>query len=218
MMKKVVFAFLLVVLLQQGFAQPFAKEIAAFKKQDSIGLPPKNAILFVGSSSFRMWTDIQKDFPGHVIINRGFGGSTIPDVIRYATDIITPYKPKQVVIYCGENDFAENDSLQPPDIAHRFIELFNLIRKNNKKVSIAYVSMKPSPSRKALWPRFTAANALIENFLNKQKSAAYINVWDAMLQADGKPVPGIYLADDLHMNKNGYAIWQKIIAPYLLNK
>src|ERR1700761_1934486 len=85
---------------------PFWNEIAEFKHQDSVQRPPSGAILFVGSSSFRKWTNLQSYFPGYTIINRGFGGSTLPDVIRYANDIIFPYHPKEIVIYCGENDFA----------------------------------------------------------------------------------------------------------------
>ena len=197
-------------------AQPFANEIAAFKKQDSISFPPAKAILFVGSSSFRMWDDVQEDFPGYTIINRGFGGSAFPDVILYANDIILPYKPKQIVIYCGENDFAGNDSLNAEEVTKRFIELFTIIRKRFKKVHIAYVSMKPSPSRKKLLVKFEAANMMIKQFLEKKKRADYIDVYHAMLLGDRAPITDIFLDDKLHMNAKGYAIWQKIIQPYLI--
>src|SRR5687767_4486166 len=92
-------------------AQPFADDIAAFKKQDSIKFPAKNSILFIGSSSFTMWNDIRNYFPGYPIINRAFGGSSLPDLIRYASKIVFPYKPKQIVIYCGENDLAASDTV-----------------------------------------------------------------------------------------------------------
>ncbi|MBL7727787.1 MAG: hypothetical protein JNM68_08880, partial [Dinghuibacter sp.] len=87
-------------------AQPYIADIRAFKKQDSLTPPPANAILFVGSSSFTNWTNVHEYFPGKTIINRGFGGSSLTDLIRYAGDVIVPYNPKQIVIYCGENDFA----------------------------------------------------------------------------------------------------------------
>src|SRR5690349_14110968 len=100
----------LVFVFAGAFAQqqkpPFWEDIQAFKKQDSTHFPGTGKILFVGSSSFTFWKDVQDYFPGHPIINRGFGGSSIPDVIRYRQDVIFKYKPKQVVIYCGENDFA----------------------------------------------------------------------------------------------------------------
>ncbi|MBK7121840.1 MAG: G-D-S-L family lipolytic protein [Chitinophagaceae bacterium] len=197
-------------------AQPFASEIAAFKKQDSISFPPAKAILFVGSSSFRMWKDMPGYFPGYTIINRGFGGSAFPDVIRYAGDIILPYRPKQIVIYCGENDFAGNDTLSPAQVTRRFMELFTIIRSRYKKVPIAYVSMKPSPSRTKLLAKFEAANEMIKNFLATKKRTAYIDVYHAMLQQDGTPDPDIFLDDKLHMNAKGYAIWQKIIKPNLI--
>lgn len=197
-------------------AQPFASEIAAFKKQDSVSFPPAKAILFVGSSSFRLWKDVQDHFPGYTIVNRGFGGSALPDVIRYANDIIIPYRPKQIVIYCGENDFAGNDTLSPEQVAQRFIELFTIIRSRYKKIPIAYVSMKPSPSRTKLLVKFETANEMIKNFLVTEKRTAYIDVYHAMLNEEGDPMPDIFIEDKLHMNAKGYAIWQKIIEPYLI--
>src|ERR1044071_633737 len=108
-MKSTYFLFLILIAFSSQLnAQkpPFYDEIQGFKKEDSIKPPPKHAILFVGSSSFHFWTDVQDYFPGYAIINRGFGGSSLPDVIHYANDIIFPYQPKQIVIYCGENDLA----------------------------------------------------------------------------------------------------------------
>ena len=193
----------------------FWKEIQEFKKQDSISFPDANKILLVGSSSFTMWRDVQSYFPAYPVINRGFGGSTLKDVIRYADDIILPYQPKQVVIYCGENDFAADTSLMPAEVAERFYELFNIIRKRYKKVPIAYVSMKPSPSRIQLMPKYNVANVMIKEFLKKKKRTDFIDVYHAMLNSDGAPMADIFIEDKLHMNKKGYDIWQKIIAPYL---
>lgn len=149
---------------------PFANEIKNFKQQDSASFPSKNAILFVGSSSFRKWTDVQSYFPGYEIINRGFGGSTLPDVIRYEKDIIAPYHPKQVVIYCGDNDLASSDTVTANVVLKRFKELFLLIRSDLPKASIAFVSIKPSPSRIQLFSKMQQANALIKKFLKKQKT------------------------------------------------
>jgi lysophospholipase L1-like esterase len=216
MIRKIVCAAIFLLAALFAKAQPFADEIATFKKQDSITFPPKHAILFVGSSSFRMWKDVQDYFPAYTIINRGFGGSSFPDVIRYADEIIIPYKPRQIIIYFGENDFAGNEKLEPAEVAQRFIDLFTIIRKKYKKVPIAYVSMKPSPSRKHLMPKFDAANKLIREFLEKQKRTGYIDVYHAMLTEDGSPMPDIFLQDNLHMNAKGYHIWQKIIEPYLI--
>jgi lysophospholipase L1-like esterase len=207
---------LLLLFFQNSRSQPFSSEIAAFKKQDSVSTPPRDVILFIGSSSFRLWKNIDSSFPDHTIINCGFGGSTLPDVIRYADDIIFPYQPKQIVIYCGENDFAADTSLNPSQVVKRFEELFTLIRSKFKKVPVVYVSMKPSPSRQHLMSKFNVANVMIKNFLKKKKKTAFVDVYKAMLKADGTPMTDIFLEDNLHMNAKGYAIWQKIIEPYLL--
>jgi lysophospholipase L1-like esterase len=198
-------------------AQPaFQNEIQAFKKEDNVSPPPANAILFVGSSSFRKWTDVQAYFPGYTIINRGFGGSVLPDVVRYANDIIIPYRPKQVLIYCGDNDLASSDSITPQMVAGRFSQLFTVIRNALPKAKVSFVSIKPSPSRERLMPKMKQANSLIKSFLAKQKNTSYINVFDPMLLRNGKPKPDLFLEDKLHMNEKGYAIWQKAIQPYLI--
>lgn len=207
---------LLVLLTVTTTAQPFANEIAAFKKQDSISIPSKDAILFVGSSSFRMWKDVQTAFPGHKIINRGFGGSALPDVIRYADEIIFPYQPRQIVIYCGENDIAASDTVTAEIVRNRFKILFEVIRNKMPDVPVMFISIKPSPSRWAMKGRMIKANELIKKYLKKQKHTKYISIWKAMLGEDGNPRPDIFIGDNLHMNAKGYAIWQKIIEPHLL--
>lgn len=194
---------------------PFYNEIQQFKKQDSISFPPKNAILFVGSSSFRKWQDVQSYFPDYTIINRGFGGSVLPDVIRYANDIIIPYHPKQVLVYCGDNDLASSDTITPEIVTRRFKQLFYLIRSQLPEVTISYVSIKPSPSRFRLMSKMDETNAMIRKFLRTQKNTSFIDVFHPMLEPDGKPMPSIFLEDSLHMNAKGYAIWKKAIEPYL---
>lgn len=197
-------------------AQPFADDIAAFKKADSLKFPPKHAILFVGSSSFTKWTDVQDYFPGYTIINRGFGGSTLPDLIRYADKVIYPYQPKEVVIYCGENDVASSDTVTAQIVFERFRQLFGMIRTNLPKAKIVFVSLKPSPSRWKMQDRVTAANELISAYINKQKKAVFIDVYHKMLGSDGLPLPGIFIGDQLHMNAQGYAIWKQAIEPVLM--
>lgn len=216
-LKKVWLLFLgMIFFIVTAKAQPFIDEINAFKKQDSLAMPPKNAILFVGSSSFRMWTSIKEDFPVHSIINRGFGGSSLTDVIRYADQIIFPYQPAQIVIYGGENDLASSDTVSAEIVFERFQQLFTLIRKQLPDVSIAFVSLKPSPSRQQLFKKMTAANEMIKDFLNQQTKTAYIDVFKAMIDHQGNPKSELFVDDRLHMNKKGYALWVEIIGPYLI--
>jgi len=194
----------------------FYNNIQAFKRKDAEQPPVKHAILFVGSSSFTKWIDVQDYFPGYPIINRGFGGSTLPDVIRYADDIIFPYQPRQVVIYCGENDLASSDTVSAATVIERVKILFGMIRKKLGGVPVLFVSLKPSPSRSRLFPKMKTVNEQVKTFLLKDKHAAFADVYSRMLDADGQPMKDIFLADSLHMNAKGYTIWQKVLKPLLL--
>ena len=195
---------------------PFWNDIQYFKKQDSVSFPPKNAILFIGSSSFTMWKGVQDSFPGYTIINRGFGGSTLSDQIRYEKDLIVPYEPKQIVIYCGENDLASSDTVTAQTVLERFKTLYADIKSKFPEVSIAFISLKPSPSRRHLFSKMQQSNKMIKEFLSTQRNTAFIDVHRPMLGTNGEPLPEIFLEDSLHMNEKGYAIWKKEIQPYLL--
>jgi lysophospholipase L1-like esterase len=216
---------LLLVLCQSAFmvfgqeaGYPFSADIRHFKETDSINPPPQHAILFAGSSSFTIWKDVQDYFPGYTIINRGFGGSTLADQIHYASDIIFPYSPCQVVIYCGENDLASSDSVTADVVLDRFTYLFNLIRAGLPDARISYICMKPSPSRWHLAEKMTEANFNIRLFLEFQENADFVNVWDKMLNQDNLPDSSLFLEDMLHMNAKGYTIWQKAIHPVLIKQ
>lgn len=195
---------------------PFWDEIQAFKKSDSLQPPPQNAIVFVGSSSFRLWPDIQSYFPLHTIINRSFGGSSLPDVIRYEEETIFKYNPKQVVIYCGDNDLATSDTVTSTTVVQRFQKLFNDIRKRLPAASVVYVSIKPSPSRWRLKEKMMAANRSIKKFLSTKKQTAFVDVWTPMLDSSGKPYDVLFKEDKLHMKAGGYAIWSRVIEPKLV--
>ena len=208
---------LLILTTQVIHAQdtPFYNEIIDFKKADSTQMPPSNAVLFTGSSSIRMWNNIHKDFPGKTIINRGFGGSSTPHVIQYADEIIFPYNPKQIVIYVGENDFTSTPPATPVEVADRIDSLIHLIRTKLPQVPSVYISIKPSISRISLMPQMKEANQLIKERLEQQKNIVFVDVFSKMLDENGKPMKDIFLADNLHMNAKGYAIWKKALEPVL---
>jgi lysophospholipase L1-like esterase len=195
---------------------PYWKEVQAFRAEDSTHFPEPGQVLFVGSSSFTKWTDVQKYFPKHKILNRAFGGSSLPDLIRYRYDILYPYEPKQIVMYCGENDFAASDTVSVQTVVSRFQLLFELIRFKYRNTPFAYVSMKPSPSRVDLMPKYVEANNIIKKYLATKKKTAFIDVYSKMLNADGSPMASLFVSDSLHMNAKGYAIWKRIMEPYLL--
>jgi len=216
---RLILPLVLAVAFTQLQAQPgtaFWSDIQAFHKADSLHAPAAKQILFVGSSSFTMWKDVQTYFPAYPIINRGFGGSSLPDVIRYAEDVIFRYNPRQIVIYCGENDLAASDTVSAATVVQRFKTLFSMIRTRMPHVPVAFVSLKPSPSREHLMPKMLEANVAIRQFLKKKKKTTFIDVYHPMLTDGGQPRPDIFLDDKLHMNAQGYAIWQKLIEPHLL--
>jgi beta-glucosidase len=214
-MKKHFTAFL-ILLTTLLSAQTFQADIAAFKNQDRVNPPKKGSILFTGSSSFTMWKDYQRYFPNFDIINRGFGGSTLADQMTHYKDATLPYQPRQIVMYCGENDFANDEKLTPKDVFARFVTLFEQIRRDNPTVQVSYISMKPGPSRVHLMPKYKKGNELIRKYLLKQTNTSYIDVYSKMLDAQGKPRPELFLEDMLHMNEMGYKIWQSAMAPALL--
>jgi lysophospholipase L1-like esterase len=201
---------------ENAISQPFINEIKAFRRADSITAPPKNAILLIGSSSFTNWKDVAKYFPDQTIINRGFGGSSLPHMIMYAEDVIFKYNPKQILIYCGENDLTGGPTITADTIFERLKNLHQLIRSKYKKVPIAYISMKPSPSREKYLDTMQKGNAMIKSFMEHEKRSSYIDVYSSMLDENGKILTHIFLSDKLHMNAEGYKIWQGVIAPYLV--
>jgi lysophospholipase L1-like esterase len=197
-------------------AQAFKQEILQFQKSDSIVTPPKGQILFAGSSSFTKWKDVAMYFPGYPIINRGFGGATLVDLIYYVDEAIIKYQPSQVFIYCGENDMADVDTVSPATVLLRFKTLHTiLLKKLPSTTKIVFVSIKPSVARWHLEPKFIEANQLIEGYIATQKNMQYLDVHTAMLDENKEVLKDIFIADKLHMNPKGYLIWQKQFASFL---
>ena len=202
----------------QESAAPFRSEINAFTKADSISKPPRKPVVFTGSSSIRLWKGLKDSFPAITLINRGFGGSTLADMIRYERETVLRYAPKQVVIYCGENDIASSDTVTPQMVLNRFERWFHDIRQQYPKLPVTFISIKPSPSRWHMKERMMESNRLIKAFLETQKQTDYINVWDPMLDAGGNPDASLFVSDNLHMNAKGYAVWGRLVEPYVLSK
>ena len=216
---KHLFKFLFIGLILNSllfFAQekPYWKEIQEFKKLDQQNGIPKKPILLVGSSSFTKWTDVNDYFPGKTIVNRAFGGSRLLDLNHYSDELLNPYKPKQILIYCGENDIAM-DNPTAAEVFERFKTFFGKIRAKYPKVPIAYVSIKYSPSREQFWPIVTEVNQMIKSYLKNQKRTDYIDITKVMNDDNGKVRTDIFLEDMLHMKPEGYQLWAEVMAPYL---
>lgn len=218
------FSFLKIILIslallsQHSYAQerPFWSEIQHFKKLDKIAKPAKRGIVFVGSSSLRLWTNLEKQYKAYQVINRGFGGSDLIQANAYIDELVLTYQPRQVVIYSGENDIAAGASAD--ETFKRFVTFFGNLRHNLPRAPIDYISIKLSPSRMEFAGEMIKANDMIKAYLKKQRNAHFIEVNEKMLNADGGPRPELFQKDMLHMKPAGYAIWTKEITPYLTKK
>lgn len=217
-MKKYSVALLILFISFNVTAQqkPFWKEIKAFKTQDSIQKPQDGMILFIGSSSFRLWKTAKEDFKNTNILNRAFGGATLEDLIYWQNEVVLKYKPKKIFIYCGENDIASSEKVTPEIVFERYKILHTTLRKQFPETPIVFVSLKPCILRWSMKDRMIATNTLISQYLKQDKNAVFVNIWNKML-VNGEPMKDIFIEDNLHMNAKGYAIWTKEM-DYLINE
>ncbi len=217
-MKKLLTILTLILFWQTFSAQTkpaFWDDIENFKKIDRETPPPENAVLLIGSSSFTMWKDVGNYFPGVTFINRGFGGSSLLDLNFYSDELLRPYVPRQIIIYCGENDFAANENLKPREVFNRFKHFYAEVRKYHPTVPVSYISIKLSPSRKHLWPKFVATNSMIKKFMQRKPNTEYIDIIKPMAGPDGQPRTELFLDDQLHLTPQGYKIWATQMMPFL---
>lgn len=191
-------------------------EIKAFEAADRTNPPSAGGIVFTGSSSIRLWKDLADDFKGLPVINRGFGGSQISDCVFYAQRIVLRYRPRQVVLYAGDNDLAAGRT--PEKVFEDFKSFIRTVQDALPETRIVFISIKPSPSRWKLAPQMRAANGLIADFIRTDPRLSFVDVFTPMLDSEGKPRAELFVADKLHMNRQGYAIWTSLIRPYLVQK
>ena len=189
----------------------FEEEIRGFEAADRTSMPAAGGILFVGSSSMRLWPGLASDFPGRAIINRGFGGSTLAEVTHYAPRIVIPYRPRLVVVYAGDNDLATG--MTPAEVAADYRRLVAVVRRALPGARIAFVSIKPSPSRWHLVEAYRAANRLISAEIAGDTAQAFVDVFTPMIGANGRPRPELFVSDSLHMTRAGYDLWRERLRP-----
>lgn len=207
---------MLAAVLPASAAEPkpdrWEKDIAAFEAKDQQQPSPRDGIVFFGSSSIRMWK-VADSFPNLPVINRGFGGSQYADAVRYADRAVLPCQPKAVVMYSGDNDL--NAKKSPENVAADCGRLIEQLRKGLPQARLLVISIKPSIKRWTLEDKILAANRLIAQRVKADANAVFIDIHNAMLGSDGKPLAELYLADGLHMTAAGYAIWTKALLPHL---
>ncbi len=189
----------------------FEQEIQAFEKADKTAMPAVGSILFVGSSSIRLWSSLQEDFAPMPVINRGFGGSTIAEVNYYADRIVYKYKPGVIVFYAGENDLVEE---RPPAVVFQdFKKYIGETEKRLSGVPVVYISAKPSPARWEHWRKYETLNDMIERFAKSRPNVHYVDIGETLMGSNGQPDPALFVGDQLHMNSSGYAKWTAVLRP-----
>lgn len=188
--------------------------LSAFDSADKERLPGEGGVLFVGSSTIRFWTHLAQDFREQpVVINRGFGGSTMADCSLFTRELVVRYKPRHVLVYAGDNDLAEGRT--PLQVLDSFIRFARTVREELPDARISYISVKPSPSREALLPKIRETNNILSAYVRTLDNSEYIDIFTPMMGADNRPRADLFLGDRLHMNETGYRLWHSVIASHV---
>lgn len=188
-------------------------DIRAFEDADRVAPPPREGILFVGSSSIRLWETLEEDFAGLPVVSRGFGGSKIHEVHAFLDRIVLPYRPRLIVFYCGTNDI--NAGLAVARVVDDYKTFVRAVHAELPRTRIAFIAAAPNPARWHLRDEMQRLNREVAAYSGTDERLDYLDVWTAMLAPDGQPRPDIFVEDRLHMNARGYAIWKEIVARYL---
>ena len=192
----------------------FASEIDAFDAADRTAPPAPGGIVFVGSSTIRLWSSLANDFAGLPVINRGFGGSTFPEALHYLQRTVVRYHPRTVVVYEGDNDLAGGRT--PQQIADDYRTFVRGVRDSLPNARIVFLAIKPSPSRWLLESQRQEANRLVRAIVATDRNQTFVDVGAPMIDASsGHPRPALYRADSLQMTPAGYALWRATVAPVL---
>lgn len=201
------------VLGQSQQNSTFGSEVALInKKYDSIWNPSRETIVFTGSSSVRLWKNLQAIFPNHQIINSGFGGSQAIDLLTYNQELILKYQPTKVFIYEGDNDiYARKKS---KEIFNSLSEIITQIKHQNKATEIILISPKPSIARWDLKKDYKKFNRKLKRYCKRNTQLKFANVWDIMLHKN-KLKTELFIDDGLHMNDKGYQLWYTVINNYM---
>jgi lysophospholipase L1-like esterase len=190
----------------------WGEAIRAFEEADRESPPAEDGVLFVGSSSIRLWK-LDEHFPDLSFINRGFGGSQVSDTLHFADRIVLPYRPRVVVLYAGDNDIAAGEP--PEQVVKDFSQLVATIHGELPRARIVFIAIKPSIARWELYEKMKAANDRIESLCEEDERLAFVDVAAPMLGQDGQPRKELFIDDGLHLSEAGYRLWSKLVRPHL---
>jgi lysophospholipase L1-like esterase len=199
-----------------GSPRAWESSIRTFERRDRSNPPPSGAIVFTGSSSFTFWTSLQEDMAPLQVINRGFGGARMDDVVHYADRIVLPYHPRAVVLFAGTNDITWPRPATAQQVFAGYQAFVQRLQAELPDVPIYYVSITPTPARWRYWTIVQEANRLIQAHTRTDPRLHFIDLTPALLGPDGRPDRKLYRADRVHPNRKGYAVWKAAIKPVLL--
>ena len=205
--------FLLSAALLHATPDKWRAAIDDLTAKDATQPPPAGAVVFVGSSSIRYWTTLAEDFPGITSINRGFGVSELYDSVFYADRVVLPYHPRLVVVYAGENDL--NAGQAPSTVVSHFVAFTKKIHASQPSTKIIFLAIKESPVRAKIRDQVLLTNQLIAAECARDPRCQFVDVATPLLDHQGQTRPELFRPDRLHLLPAGYAVWTKILAPYL---
>lgn len=193
--------------------EQWEEEIRAFEEADRISPPEAGGVVFVGSSSIRLWETLEEDFPGVDVIKRGFGGSQMSDAVYFADRIVMPYEPRQVVVYAGDNDLWAEKT--PERVLDDFQDLVTRIHRRLPETRVSFIAIKPSLARWSIIDRVREANRLVAEYAATDPRIDYIDIYTPMLASDGTPRAELLVEDELHLSPEGYEVWREAVEPFV---
>ena len=189
------------------------KEIAAYETADRADPPRRGGVLFIGSSTIRMWKTLARDFPNHNVVNRGFGGSEIADSTHFASRVVFPYEPRQIFLRAGGNDIHAG---RPPDeVSADFVAFVRKVRERLPNSEIVYIAVNPAPARWSETNQYHVLNTMIRKLARRMPRVKYLDAYNISLTPDGQARAELFIADKLHFNADGYKLLAERVRPYL---
>lgn len=190
----------------------YKAEVQALEESLKQRALPADPVVFYGSSTIRLWENLAQDLANPRALNLGFGGSTLEACAYFFEQLVSPVKPSSLVVYAGDNDIG--DGRKPKEVLSFFRTLAAKVNRDLGSIEVAFISIKPSPARFDLMKRICKTNRLIQDDLAARPNYYFINVFDAMLDKEGKPQSKLFMDDGLHMSPAGYELWTQLLAPY----
>ena len=213
MRKLIVFVVLVLGGLNLSAQTDYAQEVQQIIERSS-EKSFENPVIFIGSSSIRMWQTLQQDFPDFPVLNHGFGGSEYSDILKWQEELIGEFEPSMIVVYAGDNDLANNE--EPEAIAEEADLFVDGLRRLAGQAPVIILSAKPSLARWELRDKYIDLNDRLKSVADTYANAVYVDVWSPMLNAKGEPKKSLFIEDGLHMNEKGYEIWRNALKPFLI--